>query len=333
MYYLELVQSIRMITDVCVEIDRGQSVLCIADSMENMDVMTLIAAEYKAKGAEVSTVLIEPRRDRHHEPPKVVSDAMKKVDVVIVMVFGSMIHTRARKEACAAGVKYATIAGMNKEYLSKLNLSRADLMEVRDLTNRISDLLSNATEARLTTEAGTDLRMSLSGRKGVSVLPFAEKGQFCVPPCYAESACAPIEDSAEGTVVVDGTMKGPADFEGLVETPFKISVHQGMIAEISAEKDGRRLENLLNSLAGATRTIAELGVNSNHKIPRKLIGTHIDNAIAGHVHLGLGRNDHIGGKSKTDVHMDLLITNATLSLDDTVMIRNGRMDVPRLLCR
>jgi hypothetical protein len=44
-YPLELIQSVRLITDVCLEISPGEDVLCIADKEENMDVMTLIAAE------------------------------------------------------------------------------------------------------------------------------------------------------------------------------------------------------------------------------------------------------------------------------------------------
>ncbi len=327
MYYLELVQSLRLITDVCLEVAPGESVLCIADSEENMEVIALIAAECKARGAEVTVVLIEPRRDRHHEPPRLVAQAMKEADVVIAMVFGSMIHTRARIEACRAGVKYATLAGMDKEYLARLNLTKEDVMEICALTEKISQRLSDASRAHLKSREGSDLRMSLEGRKGVPVLPVGKKGTFCVPPSYAEAACAPVEDSAEGILVVDGTMKGPIDFEGLVEEPFQIYIEKGQVVKISGGKDARRLEHLLDGLEKEARTLAELGVNSNHKASKKLLGTHIDNAIAGHVHVALGRNDHIGGNSKTDTHLDLLVTYATLLLDGSPVIENGSLRI------
>ena len=48
MYPLELIHSVRLITDVCLEIVPGENVLCITDSEEKMDVMTLIAAESKS---------------------------------------------------------------------------------------------------------------------------------------------------------------------------------------------------------------------------------------------------------------------------------------------
>ena len=55
MYPLELIQSVRLITDVCLEVAPGENVLCIADGEESMEVLTLIAAECKAKGAEVAS--------------------------------------------------------------------------------------------------------------------------------------------------------------------------------------------------------------------------------------------------------------------------------------
>ena len=117
--------------------------------------------------------------------------------------------------------------------------------------------------------------MSLEGRKGISLLPFGEKGSFCMVPAYAEAPCAPIEDSVEGLAVIDGTMVGAANFEGLVEEPFEINFEKGRIVRISGGKDGRRLKSLLNTLEDQARTFAEFGVNSNHKVPKRLLGTRI----------------------------------------------------------
>ena len=327
MYPLELIQSVRLITDVCLEIAPGEDVLCITDSEEKMDVITLIAAECKARGAEAAVILIEPRKAHHHEPPPPIARAMREADVIITYAFGELMHTKARKEACAAGVKYAVLAGVTKEYLIKLNLTREDLMEVRTLTEKIAQRLTEASSAHLTTQAGTDLRMSLKGRNGIALLPFGKKGAFCNVPVYAEAPIAPIEESVEGVAVIDGTMVGAENFEGVVEEPFKVYFEKGRIVKISVGKDGERLENLLNTLEEEARNFAELGVNSNHKIPRKFIGTRVDNSIAGHVHIGLGRNDHIGGKSNAEAHLDLMTCRATLLLDGIPVLENGHLKI------
>jgi leucyl aminopeptidase (aminopeptidase T) len=327
MYPLELIQSVRLITDVCMEVSPGEDVLCIANKQENMDVVTLIAAECKARGADVSVVLLESRKEHYHEPPRSIARAMREADVVITMTPGNLMHTKARKEACAAGVKYGSLGGATKEYLANLNLTRDDLMEVRALTEKIAQRLTDASSASLTTRAGTDIRMSIEGRQGIALVPFGTKGSFCVLPDYAEAPCAPIEDSAEGVAVVDGTMVGSPLIEGLVEEPFEIHFEKGKIVNISGGRDANRLKSLLDNLEEGARTFAELGVNSNHKIPKRLVGNRRDNAIAGHIHLGLGRNDHVGGKSPGDAHLDVLVTWATLLLDGKPILEEGNFKI------
>jgi len=290
-----------------------------------MDVMTLIAAECRAKGADVALVLLEPRKQHYHEPPRCIARAMREADVVIT--YGELMHTKARKEACAAGAKFAALGGATKEYLARLNITREDLLEVRALTERIAERLTASSSARLTNRAGTDLRMSLEGRKGIALLPFGKRGTFCVVPAYAEAPCAPIEDSVEGVAVVDGTMVGEANLQGLIEEPFKIYFEKGRVVKISEGKDGSRLKRLLDSVEDEARTFAELGVNSNHKIPKRLTGTRMDDAIAGHVHIGLGRNDHIGGNSRAETHLDFLIPWATLYLDGNAILEDGILKI------
>jgi 2,5-dihydroxypyridine 5,6-dioxygenase len=327
MYPLELIHNVRLITDVCLEIAPGENVLCITDSEEKMDVVTLIAAECKRRGADTAVILLEPRREHFHEPPRPVALAMRDADVVITMAYGELMHTRARKEACAAGVKYVAVGGITKEYLVRLHMTPEYLYEVRALTERIARRLTEASTARVTTRAGSDLTMSLEGRSGLTLLPFGAKGTFCMVPSYAEAPCPPVEDSVEGVAVIDGTMVGAPEIEGLVEEPFTVTFEKGRIVKISEGKDAMKLKNLLDVLDEKARMFAELGVNSHHKIPRKLIGTRIDDAVAGHIHIGLGRNDHIGGRTSTDAHLDLLMTWATLLLDGQPILEDGVLKI------
>lgn len=321
----DLARTARLITEVCLDVCPGDNVLCIADRQEFVDVVSMIAAACAMRGAEPTVVTIEPRKAHFHEPPRVVARAMCEADVVVVMAMGGLMHTKARKDACAAGVKYATLGGTNKEYLTNLHLTRDDLNAIRDLTQRIAERLTSANSAHLTTSAGTDLQLSLAGRKGLSVVPFGQKASFCVLPDYAEATCPPIEDSVEGIAVVDGTMVGDNDLEGVVETPFTVEFKKGRIVSISGGKDARKLSRLLDSIDNVARNCAELGVNSNPKMAKKLRGTRTDNAIAGHVHLGLGRNDHIGGQLKGEPHLDVSLLFANLTLDGVPILKDGAL--------
>jgi leucyl aminopeptidase (aminopeptidase T) len=324
---LELMRAVRLITDVCIEVSPGESVLCIADSQERMEIVTLIAAECEARGAEATVALIAPRKHHHHEPPALLAAAMEKADIIIVMTFGVLVHTKARKRATAAGARMALMGEVDAEYLAGFDLTRDDLLKVRFQTEELARRLTAARTARLTTKAGTDLTMSLEGRTAVGLVPFGAKGTFFGVPGYAEAACAPVEDSVEGVAIVDGTMMGTADIESLIQEPFEIRFERGRLKSISAGRDARRLENLLDTVEDQAKTFAELGVNSNFMVPKKLRGSRLDMSVGGHIHCGLGRNDHIGGKSVAETHLDFLVTWATLVLDGETIIQEGVLKI------
>jgi leucyl aminopeptidase (aminopeptidase T) len=82
----------------------------------------------------------------------------------------------------------------------------------------------------------------------------------------------------EGVAIVDGTMMGTEDLEALVQEPFEMRFEKGRVVSISGGSDARRLENLLKTLAPQARTFAELGVNSNFIVPKKLRGSRLDMA-------------------------------------------------------
>ena len=64
-------------------------------------------------------------------------------------------------------------------------------------------------------------------------------------------------------------------------------------------------------------------VCSDFFVPKKIRGSRLDMAIGGHIHVGFGRNDHIGGETKANNHLDLMMTMATLILDGKTVIEEG----------
>jgi leucyl aminopeptidase (aminopeptidase T) len=317
---LEIIRSIRLITDVCIDVRPGEKVLCVADRQEYFETLTLLASECIARGAEAAVTLIEPRRHYYDEPPSFVTAAMEKADIVVVMMPGSLVHTAARRQV-NAGIKIAILEGP-RDYFMAFDLTKEQLLKVKEQTEALQALLTKAQSARLLTKAGTDLTMSLEGRTGIALLPFAEKGMFCVVPGYAEAACAPIEDSVEGAAVIDAATVGAEDFEEIVQEPYELKFRKGQIVSISGGRDARKLEAIL-AAEKAARAFAELGVNSNFFVPKKLRGSRLDMAIGGNAHIGLGRNEHIGGKSKANNHLDLSMVNATLILDGKTVVEEG----------
>ena len=69
-------------------------------------------------------------------------------------------------------------------------------------------------------------------------------------------------------------------------------------------------------------TIAELGIGTNEAA--KLCGIILeDEKLYGTVHIAFGTNTSFGGITKADCHLDGIILNPTLYLDDECVIRKG----------
>jgi leucyl aminopeptidase (aminopeptidase T) len=70
--------------------------------------------------------------------------------------------------------------------------------------------------------------------------------------------------------------------------------------------------------------IAELGIGMNDKA--KVIGSPLeDEKVLGTVHVALGDNSTFGGTVQAGVHLDGIIMNPTLKLDNLELIKNGEL--------
>ena len=163
---------------------------------------------------------------------------------------------------------------------------------------------------RVTTPAGTDLTLSVVGRT-----PLAFTGDFSYSRC--DSACfevtiPPIEDSAEGVFVVDGSL----GYIGAPKSPLRIRFHRGRIEKIEDGEDGERLRTYLKTFGDEGMNVAgEFGVGLN-TLARCTGTCYIEDESAfGTFHIGMGRNLTFGGKHHAAGHFDLVGFDPTIYLD------------------
>ncbi len=290
---LKLMEGIRSILEVCMRIQAGERALVIAyNEGRSMWLGQLFMSVIESMTAETVLTIMTQREIAGHEPPASVAAAMKNVDWVIQI--GEKVgitHTNARKEATAAGVKFAIMLDVPLDDLKK-KVSAADIRLIKERTERIAEMLTKAKVARITTPLGTNLTMSLVGQEGITINPM---GQGLYPiPYYAEAAIAPVEGTAEGTIVADLAMRG---WGYMLREPLRYIVKAGKVVEImSATPEADRLRKIAAADENATN-IAELGIGSSHIVPGEMKGTTQDFARLGTVHIGIGRNSDIGGKT------------------------------------
>ncbi len=163
--------------------------------------------------------------------------------------------------------------------------------------------------------AETDLTISLRGRRGA-----VDSGHTNMPG--GEFFFAPVEDSAEGTILFDV----PTDMEGAPVEGIRLTFRAGRVVEASAEHGNDVLLAALDMDEGS-RALGELGIGCNTGITQPMRNILFDEKMAGTVHLALGRSySHIGGKNVSALHWDLikdLRAGGRLELDGDVVQENG----------
>ena len=115
-------------------------------------------------------------------------------------------------------------------------------------------------EAHITCPRGSDLRLGLEGRKGIcDAGELADSGAFGNLPC-GEAFIAPVEGTAEGALVVSGSIASI----GLVSWPVTLEVAGGNCVDATGA-EGARLLDLLRAHGEAGTNVAELGIGTNEK--------------------------------------------------------------------
>lgn len=281
-----------------------ESILIITD-----DCLEEIAAVFYQAGKEISneTILVKmPTQTKSgEEPPPIIGALMKTADIILAITKHSLTHTQARIEASKSGARIATMPGITTDMLYDGAIT-ADYNEVEVLTERYCIMLDQGEEVKINKDNHT-LTFSIKNRDAIrSTGVFREKGQSGNIPS-GESYIAPIEDSANGSIIIDGSISNI----GVLEEPITLTVESGRLIHATGE-NGKRLLELLGD--GAGRTIAEFGIGTNKKA--RLTGNVLeDEKVFGTVHIAFGNNKSFGGETEAGVHIDCVIKRPQVWID------------------
>ena len=259
------------------------------------------------------------------EPPKSMAETMKRYHVIVAINSFSLTHTEAREAASKAGARVATMRGAIPEMFYPEGPISVDYLEVERETKLIAGFLTRAREAKVVSDAGTNLTFSLKGRKGGE-----DTGIYVKPRKWGnlpagEAYIAPVEGTADGELFVE---KGW--FPNLVED-MTITFRNGEVQQI---RGGGEVNRMLSQILGLESqrkrkrcNLAELGIGTNPKAYRTDITIEAEK-IKGTIHIGIGDNSHMGGKVVADYHQDFVVPRPDLFLDGQKMMDKGRWTNP-----
>lgn len=310
----ELELAVTTVVGDCLGVRPGEEVLVVCNPATR-ELGDALRDEAERAGGEAVLAVIAERDSHAGEPPATVAEAMARADVLLAPTVQSLSHTAARKRATESGTRTATLPGATVEMLSRVMSD--DMEKLRLRGRKVAELLDRGTEARITCDHGSDLRLGLEGRKAIpDAGELTETGAFGNLPC-GEGFISPA--SAEGTLVVDGSIAGV----GLVDEPVRLTIKNGHLVEASGP-DGEALMELLTVHGPDGTNVAELGIGTNEKAI--LTGNILeDEKIRGTAHIAFGASAAIGGNVQVPVHLDVVSLRPEVTIDDTPLVLEGRL--------
>jgi leucyl aminopeptidase (aminopeptidase T) len=278
----------------------------------------LAAAQLAARSARL--VVYPPVSRDAEEPPQEVASAMDEATVVFAPTTFSLSHTRARMEATGRGTRIATMPAITEALFARA--MPVDYADLRRAGEELAARLTAASACRVSSAAGTDVLLSLEGRSAVvDDGNLQARGAFGNLPA-GEAFLAPVEGSAEGVVVFDGSLAG----FGLLDRPVRVQIAGGRAVDADGEGGEWLLETLDAGGAGG-RVLAELGIGTN---PAAILSGNIleDEKVIGTAHLAFGTNLSFGGDNPAGVHIDGMLLEPTIELDGRPLMRSGALSDP-----
>jgi leucyl aminopeptidase (aminopeptidase T) len=310
---IDLAPAVATVVRRCLAVKPGEDVLVVVDA-PLQDVGEALRAEAQRAEADAVLAVMAPRGGHGVEPPRPIAEALAACDVFIAPTSYSLSHTQARKRASDGGARGATMPTVTADMLARLMDVDFDMLRAR--SRAVAALLDDADDAHVTCPRGSDLRLDLRGRHG---LP--DDGDLTAPGAFGNLPCgegfiAPA--GGEGTVVASSLAAA-----GLVEDdPARLTIEDGHLTAASSEA-GQRLYEILSAHGDAGTNLAELGVGTNDSA--RLTGNILeDEKILGTVHVAFGASAAIGGTVAVPIHLDVVVTDASLTIGDTTVLDGGR---------
>lgn len=315
----KLARAARTALTQCLAVKENEKVLILA----NPETQRIAEALYR-EGLKITphtSIFLYPRGTINgEEPPELVAEAMTKVDVIVAPTVTSVTHTAARRRACKAGARMATMPGITEDFFVR-GLS-ADYTEIQRVTKKIHGYLDPASVAHVTSPSGTDLALDIRNPAVVSDGNLQKKG-LCTNLPTGETELAPR--NAKGVLVVDRC----GDY---ITEPTRLELKDGYIVSFEGNASGRRFKRLIEEAKkrdgnNNASFIAEFAIGTNKSA--KVTGNVLESEkVFGTCHFGFGNNmSYPGGRNASTLHIDTIVVKPTITLDGRTIMKNGKLAI------
>ncbi len=330
-YWIEMGRVGRKIVEEFFPIEPGENVVVTADTISDWRAVEETVKAIHAVGAIPTLIVHATTEVATADPPPPVTAAVQACDAWIEFNDSYLLYSNAWKKAMEAGVRFFTLGG-DVDGLVRM-VGRVDYAVLDNLANKLVELSNKATEIRITSALGTDLRWKVDPRsseghvlqtKGEGMVAIEGEGSTQVPPGQAN--CGHVPDSVEGTLVFDGALYPPTEI-GVLREPVRLEVSGGKITEITGGQEAKTFEKWLASWDHAGMyEIAHCTYGFNPGVKRCKGEIGHDERVFGCMEFGIG-----AAWADAPAHTDGVVMEPSVWADDVQLEEEGRYVHPELV--
>ncbi|WP_418280344.1 aminopeptidase [Halorubrum sp. DTA98] len=319
MVHLELSRPMRVLVEEISNVRSDDDVVILTDDTRYPMAKALASA---ARAVDATTgILSLPMETRGGvELPKMAGAVMKSADYVFIMTSNNVTHTDAHRDAQAAGTQIASMWGANEDLFIN-GPSPENYQAVDDMVSSVKETLQGVSEIRITTDSGTDLRFSVEERPVIALgIKVNDKSDGAADFPQGEVAIAPVEGTATGRIRIDAAM----DNIGLVNTPIDLTFEDGYLTKIEGGEEANQLRRMVEDSDDNAGNLAEFAIGTNEGA-RLVDNMRETKKKYGTIHIAIGDSNTIGGKVKSDLHLDGVVLDPTVFADGEKIMDSGEL--------
>ena len=327
-YDPEFTPGARNAVSVCLRVQPSERVCVITDD-RTLAIAAAIAHELETMGAPYRSWVLEEVAERPLIGlPQSILDDLEKSQVSIFAVQAQKNELKSRMQMTEVvnrrKIRHAHMVNINRQIM--LEGMRADFQKVDRLSQKVVDMVRQASTIRAKTAAGTDLTADLNPNyrwlKTSGIISAEKWGNLP----GGEIFTTPGE--VNGTFVIDGVVGDYlcAKFGNLEETPLTIHMKNNRLTE--AHSDNRELQEdfwrYTHTDENSDR-VGEFAIGTNIDL-KDVIGQILQDEKYPGVHIAFGNpyGAHTGAEWDSSTHIDVVGRKFDIWVDDQQIMRDGK---------
>jgi leucyl aminopeptidase (aminopeptidase T) len=333
----------------------GEQVLVVTDSYMPPSVGEALVSAAGNAGADAALITLTTRpsamrkpgqEQPSHEPPPPVAAAMAEADVIYQLTHPILNGTEAETKALQNGARVLRmllwdfyrhptemLVGQAEIEASFIRAHSVDIAELAETTRKVTQEVARAREIRITTEAGTDLRILHEPNLSDPPDYFAPKIwpnpiQCCDGICHDPGTWDESAGGNIGFIPVDAEGVYVADHSsppfGLLREPIVFHVENRHLTKLEGGVEAQKLERWLAGYEDENvyNCPAEWGFGTHRCWIDSGNFLEHEKAYAS-IHVALGDDMRFGGGHLAPIHIDPVFFDARIELDGRLFMEGN----------